>query len=87
MPHREHKVSFIHGDVVETDFTSATCIFVYLVPEGLRRIEKKLREFLKGGGRIVSYMFSLPNLSPVAAESTKGGCKVMLYDHSSMLEG
>ncbi|GMI43485.1 hypothetical protein TrCOL_g4301 [Triparma columacea] len=85
IPPCKDKISFIHGDVLEVDLSEATCIFVYLVPEGLKQIEGKLHEFLgRGGTRIVSYMFSVPNLNPVEVVSTKGACKVQLYDSTSL---
>ncbi|GMH59740.1 hypothetical protein TrRE_jg4390, partial [Triparma retinervis] len=85
IPPCKDKISFIHGDVLEVDLSEATCVFVYLVPEGLKQIEGKLHELLRRGGtRIVSYMFSVPNLNPVEVVSTKGGCKVQLYDCTSL---
>jgi len=72
-------------DVLDVDLSSATCVFVYLVPEGLKQVEAKLHEFLRRGGtRIVSYMFSVPNLTPVEVASTKGACKVQLYNEISL---
>ena len=65
LPPAQGKVEFLHADVSQTDFSDATAIFVYLVPEGLKIIEKKLHDTLRSGARIASYMFSVPGLKPV----------------------
>jgi len=77
-------VEIIHGDVVNVDLSSATAVFVYLVPNGLKLVEEKLRGVLERGGRIVSYMFSVPGVVAKETGSAKGGCKVSLYDRSSL---
>jgi|Transcript_17835 SAM-dependent methyltransferase len=71
----------------------ATAIFLYLLPKGLRKVKPFLREILikraKEGRklRIVSYMFSIPDWTPVILDRTsKGGCALYLYDGSSPLK-
>eukprot|EP00518_Triparma_eleuthera_P000569 CAMPEP_0182460950 /NCGR_PEP_ID=MMETSP1319-20130603/5664_1 /TAXON_ID=172717 /ORGANISM="Bolidomonas pacifica, Strain RCC208" /LENGTH=192 /DNA_ID=CAMNT_0024660141 /DNA_START=23 /DNA_END=598 /DNA_ORIENTATION=+ len=80
------RVEFRHADVTVEEWEDATAIFVYLVPDGLKRIEGKLVEVLARGGRVASYMFSLPGLTAARTESTKGGCKVRYYDSTSLPE-
>lgn len=84
IPPAQDKVQFHHADVCTTDLTDATAIFVYLVPAGLKLIQEKLHDCLRRGCRIASYMFSVPGLTPVKTDSTKGGCKVHFYDSSSL---
>ncbi|GMH72128.1 hypothetical protein TrVE_jg6275 [Triparma verrucosa] len=84
IPPCKDKVTFHHADVCTTDLTPATAIFVYLVPAGLKLIEEKLHSSLRNGVRIASYMFSVPGLTPVKTDSTKGGCKVHFYDSTSL---
>jgi hypothetical protein len=44
----------------------ATAIFVYLVPEGMKAIQDKLRAAVEERGvRVVSHIFSVPGLVPV----------------------
>ena len=47
------RVEFRHADVTGEEWEDATAIFVYLVPDGLKRIEGKLVEVLARGGRLV----------------------------------
>jgi hypothetical protein len=46
--------------VLDIDFTESTAIFVYLVPKGLNLIAERLQDVVKKGGRVVSYIFSVP---------------------------
>ena len=54
-------VEIIHGDVAEVDFTDATHMFVYLVPEGLKKINKPMELCINYGNKckVVSYIFGL----------------------------
>jgi hypothetical protein len=77
-------VTILHEDATLSDLSSATLVFVYLVPAGLKAIEPKLRGILERGGRLASYMFSVPGWEPVGEEVVKGGCKVRFYDSKSL---
>jgi hypothetical protein len=41
--------------VLNVDFSEASCIFVYLVPEGMAMLRNSFLEALDRGVRIVSY--------------------------------
>eukprot|EP01084_Bolivina_argentea_P250071 418842_1 len=56
----------------------ATCVFIYLVPKGVNAIAEKLIEFHKQGGRIVSYIFSIPGLTASRVEIFKS-TKIYVY--------
>lgn len=77
-------ITIMHANALTVDLSNATAIFVYLVPEGLKCSATKLHDLLRRGGRIASYMFSVPNLTPASEFSSKGGCKVRYYDRSSL---
>lgn len=49
------QVSVVHANVLDVDFSDATAIFVYLVPEGIALIKDRLIEALLSGVRIVTY--------------------------------
>lgn len=49
------KIQIIHDNVLNIDISSATVIFVYLVPEGIRKMKNTLLEALSRGVRIVTY--------------------------------
>ena len=87
-----------NGDIVErinelTLLDDATAVFVYLLPQGLKKVKVLLEEAakrrrLRRGStdtqkpalRVASYMFSIPDLEPVQVDrSGKGSCPIYLY--------
>lgn len=82
----ENQVTVIHGNALEVDLESlhVNKVFVYLVPSGLKLMENKLRGVLDRGGRVVSYMFSIPNMTPLR-EGNHKGTKVRLYTKDSIV--
>ena len=78
----------ICGDALKTNFSKATKIFVYLVPDGLRMMNFALSDASRRGVPIASYLFSLPGWSPhavLAADSRSAECKVWVYLDSTAL--
>eukprot|EP00931_Biecheleriopsis_adriatica_P023056 TRINITY_DN14655_c0_g1_i2.p1 TRINITY_DN14655_c0_g1~~TRINITY_DN14655_c0_g1_i2.p1 ORF type:complete len:382 (-),score=67.14 TRINITY_DN14655_c0_g1_i2:208-1353(-) len=74
--------SVICGDACATDLSPATKIFVYLVPDGLRRMQAALAAALRSGTQIASYTFSLPGWEPsqeLSAETRARECRVFVY--------
>ncbi len=68
----ERLVEIVWGDALETDFSSATVVFIYLVPAGLRQLSAKLHVALDRGARILSYIFQIPDMVPVSTVQAKG---------------
>jgi ubiquinone/menaquinone biosynthesis C-methylase UbiE len=64
----QKKATIMLGDVFKTDFSSATVITMYLLPEYNRRLRPKLERVLPVGARVVSHDFNMPNWK---AEETK----------------
>eukprot|EP00428_Durinskia_dybowskii_P070279 CAMPEP_0170412514 /NCGR_PEP_ID=MMETSP0117_2-20130122/31015_1 /TAXON_ID=400756 /ORGANISM="Durinskia baltica, Strain CSIRO CS-38" /LENGTH=146 /DNA_ID=CAMNT_0010670221 /DNA_START=122 /DNA_END=558 /DNA_ORIENTATION=+ len=58
------QIQIFHDNVLNIDFSAATCIFVYLVPEGMAMLKESFLQALARGVRIVSYVFSIPDLTP-----------------------
>ena len=58
---------------------------MYLVPDGLKLLVDKLHVQLRGGARIISYVFSIPDLNPVATRVYKGSTKLYLYTLDSLI--
>jgi cyclopropane fatty-acyl-phospholipid synthase-like methyltransferase len=56
----EDKVTIMLGDVFRTDFSSATVVTMYLLPEYNRRLRNKLARVLPVGARVVSHAFDMP---------------------------
>ena len=75
----------VHENVLNTDLSDATAIFIYLVPEGMKALRETLIELLKKekGVRIVTYVFSIPGLVPQETQVYKGSTKLYLYTNDS----
>jgi predicted RNA methylase len=66
-----HLVTIRQGDIFETDFSDATVVMVYLLPELNVRLMPKLRQ-LKEGSRIVSHSFDMKGARPERVETVLG---------------
>ena len=81
----EERVSIIHADATTVSLEDATAVFLYLVPEGLKRLAPVLRKRLDSGCRIASYTFSLPpTFEASSTRKTKAGLTVRLYENRSL---
>jgi len=58
-----NRVSFIVGDLFETDLGKATVITLYVSPSMMKMLAPRLRA-LKPGTRIVSHQFPMPGWEP-----------------------
>jgi SAM-dependent methyltransferase len=76
------KATFVQGDMFEADFSEATVMAMFLLPDNLRRLEPKIRA-LKPGTRIVLNTFAIPGWEPDVTEKLEGNCQswctVLLY--------
>ena len=66
------RVRIIHGDVFETDFTAATVVTMYLLPELNLRLRPTLLK-MKPGTRIVSHSFLMSDWEPDERSMTEDG--------------
>lgn len=57
-------VKVVLGNALEIDYSRATCIFMYLIPRGLRIIFPTLKK-IPHKVRIVTFMNPLPDISPI----------------------
>jgi cyclopropane fatty-acyl-phospholipid synthase-like methyltransferase len=60
------RVTFVQGDLFETDISAATVVTLYLSRTVNARLEPKLRRELRPGTRIVSHQFPMPDWTPDA---------------------
>ena len=58
-----HRVSFVVGDLFETDLSKASVLTMYLSPSIMKMLAPRLRT-LKPGTRIVSHQFPMPGWTP-----------------------
>jgi hypothetical protein len=59
----EKRVAFEHGDLFDADFTTATVVALYVLPEMSKKLVPKL-DRLKAGSRVVSHAFAIPGVTP-----------------------
>jgi hypothetical protein len=67
------KATFIHGDIFETDFTKATVITLFLLPD----LNVKLRPTIlnmKPGTRVISNSFTMSDWKSDETQGAKGEC-------------
>jgi SAM-dependent methyltransferase len=67
------KATFVQGDMFEADFSEATVLALFLLPDNLRRLEPKIRA-LKPGTRVVLNTFGIPGWEPDVTERIEGNC-------------
>lgn len=64
---KKHKllhVHFIHGDIFSHNFSSANLIYIYLLSKGVSKLERKLRQELKPGARVITQTYHFKNWKP-----------------------
>jgi len=65
------RVEFVQGDVRLTDFSKASVVTVYLLPDLIGQLQPRFVEQLKPGTRIVSHSFRMAGWRPDRAETMK----------------
>lgn len=83
----EDKISIIHGDANVVDTSKATVFFVYLVPDGLKKIQPKIMSSLQCNKkcRVLSNIFSIPGLVPTKVFLySRANLKLFLYEKQSV---
>jgi len=58
------RVQFVQGDVLLTDFSRASVVTVYLLPELIGQLQTRFVDQLKPGTRIVSHSFGMAGWRP-----------------------
>ena len=74
----EDRVTFIKGDLFQADFSEATVVTLYLLPEINQRLRPQLWRQLKVGTRVVSHDFHMGDEWP-AEKTEKIGNKTIYY--------
>lgn len=73
------KVRFIEGDIFKEDFSEATVVTLYLLPQVNLRLKPKLRE-MRPGTRIVSHNYDMGDWAPEETKTvTIGGRDHLVY--------
>jgi hypothetical protein len=79
------QIQIIHNNVLDVEFSEATVLFIYLVPEGILKLKDMLLQALDRGVRIVTYVFSIPGLTPDDTILYKKAVKIYLYKRPSSI--
>lgn len=65
------KASFLQADIFETDFSQATVVTMYLLPDLNMKLRPKILE-MKPGTRVVSHAFNMDDWEPDQTTSVEG---------------
>ena len=77
------KATFVEGDMYEAEFSTATVLALFLLPDNLEKLQHKFLA-LKPGTRIVVNTFGIPGWEPIETKRLEGvpctsWCTSMLY--------
>jgi SAM-dependent methyltransferase len=65
------RVRFVQGDVLAADFSQASVVTVYLLPELIGRLQPRFIDELRPGTRIVSHAFRMAGWRPDRSETVR----------------
>ena len=85
------RVNFVQGDMFEADFSRATVLALFLLPDNLRKFSQKFLN-LKPGTRIVTNTFGIEGWEPDESESMNDEdcqtwCKPLLFVVPARVDG
>jgi protein-L-isoaspartate O-methyltransferase len=58
------QVEVVHGDLMQTEFSNADVVTLYLTTSANEKIAPKLMKELRPGSRVVSFCFRIPSWEP-----------------------
>lgn len=67
------RATFVQGDVLRTDFSQATVVTVYLLPQLINQLQPRFLDGLRPGTRIVSHAFAMTGWKPDRSETIQVG--------------
>ena len=73
------RVTFVQGDLFDTDISPATVVTMFLSPGVNARLEPKLRQQLRPGTRIVSHQFPIGRWTPDKTMEADDGTRLYLW--------
>ena len=84
------KAQFVQGDMYEAEFSQATVLALFLLPDNLNKLRAKFAD-LKPGTRIVANTFGIEGWTPEESTSIEGDCTswctVLLYYVPAKVDG
>lgn len=61
-------IQFFHGNIFDRHYYPADIVYIYLLPEGVNRLEKKLKHELKKGAIIITQTYHFKSWKPYKKE-------------------
>ena len=75
----EDRVKVIEGDILNTDFSQADVVTLYLEKELNAKLRPQLERYLKPGARVVSHQYEIPGWHPTSVEKVPGASDHVVY--------
>ncbi len=72
------KASFVEGDMFEADFSQATVLALFLLPDNMMKLQAKFLG-LKPGARIVGNTFGFQDWNPDEQETITTDCSIVVH--------
>ena len=72
-------VSIRFKNLWRVDLGQADIIYVFLLPQVLKRLEEKMEKELKPGARVIVHCWALPNWKPMAVSEAANELKFYIY--------
>ncbi|MEO5925253.1 MAG: methyltransferase domain-containing protein [Bryobacteraceae bacterium] len=64
------RAKVIQGDVMQTDFSAANVVTIYMDTASNAKLRPQLEKYLKPGSRVVSHDYEIPGWKPVLVQKT-----------------
>lgn len=74
------KITVIRKDFKKVDLSAATVIYMYLIPEGMKKLVPKFTEELRAGTKILSYRYKIPLSENEKIQLSKTNGEFYLYE-------
>lgn len=72
-------VKILFGNVFRKNLSEYDAVYLFLMPETYAKLQPKFEKELKPGTRVVSYVWPIPNWTPIKVDKEKGRPDLYLY--------
>ena len=73
------KIKVLEKNLFHVNLADADLIYCYLNVEMMKKLEKKFKKECKSGAKIISYVFTMPNLQPEKVVELEDKSKIYFY--------
>lgn len=82
--HLKSSVTFYHGNIFDQNYYPADIVYIFLLPEGVEKLESKLKKELASGSTIITQTFHFKHWKPVKKINLTKGQKSISKDGKKM---